>query len=73
MSLSRKELMDVDSSLSQLEKLIAEAPWGRWWWADSLRAAPWRRNCFNFRSLTEFKAWFAWGRAWFVPWNCVFD
>ena len=74
MSLSRKELMDVDSSLSQLEKLIAEeAPMGPLVVGGSLRAAPWLRNCFNFRSLTESKAWFAWGRAWCAPWNCVFD
>ena len=72
MSLSRKELMDVDSSLSQLEKLIAEeAPMGPLIVGGFLKAAPWHKSCFNSRLPTASKGWCAWRLVSFVPWNCV--
>ena len=54
LQLSRKELMDVDSSLSQLEKLIAEeALWGLSSSVVFLKAEQWRKKCCNFLSHIE--------------------
>jgi len=51
LQLSRRELMDVDSSLSQLEKLIAEEAFNSLWLTVSLESLLWGRDWFVQWSL----------------------